>query len=89
MANSFTFAQVKPFLKLSKTVLTDKGPYQIVPDEYGDWYDIKDWTGQVAGQVSHRQLMIHRMIHSGGCSNQNVVHPDGMFNGAAECGCQS
>lgn len=85
----FTFEQMKPFLKLSKSAPIDTGPYLIVRDADSEWFNIIDWNGAVVGQTTAGRLMAARLMHSGGCSNQNPVHPDGAFSGAQECGCQS
>lgn len=28
------------------------------------------------------------LMHNGGCGNQNAIHPAGVYEGTAECGCQ-
>jgi len=52
-------------------------------------------SSKVAATTAHNIALLAEMlswhlkpVHSNSCSNQNVLHPRGRYNDAAECSCQ-
>lgn len=48
----FTLAEVRPFLKTSKSLHYDNGPYELRWFAHQDWAEILDQHNNVVGQVS-------------------------------------
>ena len=84
----FTYDQIGRWLKLSKSPPVNGEPYKLLRGHGATWYEIINRHGNTVGQITMAQLIAAKLMHSGGCSNQNAIHPDGAFIGAGECGCQ-
>ena len=55
----YTFEQVKPWLKVSKTVHADNAPYTLRWVAHQDWAEIQNKHGETVGQVSGLEWLEH------------------------------
>lgn len=51
-----TFEQIKPFLKMSKSEIANRGPYTVRPDVSNDWLEVSDCEGNIVAQVTGFEL---------------------------------
>lgn len=55
---TYTFEQVRNFLKASKSDAADAGPYTLKGFVHQDWAEIIDRHGNIVGQVSGLELRL-------------------------------